>query len=867
MSDPLCSYCKERNTKYCCVDCSLPTCNICSMEVSSESKGYSEELKKVGRCKDCGDVTITKNVIAAPPAKKVQKTIFASFGGAPGIKNNPKQFKKTVPSRTVTPETVEKWKSDLGDLFVPEWLEYAIDTNGKVKHLTCKFCKLFEDKIKTMDNYSNIFARGSTNFKKSAVSDHAKLSKPHAKACKLYFESKEVPLDVRAKKIANATGNQDIVSGLSTMDKKDLEKTKIKFEVAYFVAKNELPFTKYKEILELEKMHGVGVGDAYLTDIKCAEFIDYIGGDLKEKLVFDLSKAKFFGTLCDGSTDSATLEDEVVYLSYFDPQPVGSDEVKVKTTFIGVKSVRTATAEGVQEAIIDSYKGLSADLKIDDFEKKLIGFTSDGASVNRGHKQSVKTILKVKSPWIVFIWCIAHRLELALKDALTGTAFEDVDNMLLRLYYLYKKAPKKLRQLKELHDAYKEGMGFEEGGFRPKKSNGTRWIAHKLSAMKMCLDKWGLYIQHLESLCEDKTIPTKDRAKLKGYLKSWKNAKMPFLLSMCIDLLEIPAQLSICMQSDKIDTVNAMNYLSKAKQRLELFERKEFEKLPHVKYVISKVSCDDGKYFLHDIELKNYETSKQFVKDRKNDFLDRVRECIVERLEEEAESEKIFKYVPIILNCEGWERKVELDGETIDDNEFADDAIVFLLNHFETPLKSAGLTASEADVVNQWYSLLEYAREYLSLSATSYLCTWRKIFSSPRCKNWRDVLILIELLFTIPVCNAKLERMFSKLKYAKTDFRCSLSTKRLEHLLRIVESGPDVKNYDVLPAIAKWASDKNRRPSEQKPKVYKKRTEKKRKISSLSDLSDVSSDSTHEVLQEDQDESSELQSLFSEDEL
>ena len=173
------------------------------------------------------------------------------------------------------------------------------------------------------------------------------------------------------------------------------------------------------------------------------------------------------------------------------------------------------------------------------------------------------------------------------------------------------------------------------------------------------------------------------------------------------------------------------------------------------------------------------------------------------RLEQESESEEIFKNVPPILNCEGWDRKIEVDGECTPDDEFADDSIMFLIQHFETPLKSAGVHMSAADVIEQWHELLNYAREYLSLSATPYLQTWRKIFSSPRSKNWKDVLILVELLFTIPICNAKLERMFSKLKYVKTEFRCSLSTNRLENLLRIFESGPSVEEYDVMHFLIK----------------------------------------------------------------
>ena len=41
--------------------------------------------------------------------------------------------------------------------------------------------------------------------------------------------------------------------------------------------------------------------------------------------------------------------------------------------------------------------------------------------------QSIKTGLREKSPWLVIIWCIAHRLELSLNDALKDTDFKEVD--------------------------------------------------------------------------------------------------------------------------------------------------------------------------------------------------------------------------------------------------------------------------------------------------------------------------------------------------------------------------------------------------------------------------------------------------------
>ena len=53
-----------------------------------------------------------------------------------------------------------------------------------------------------------------------------------------------------------------------------------------------------------------------------------------------------------------------------------------------------------------------------------------------------KTKLREQFPWLVFIWCITHQLELALSDTLSTAEFADVNEMVLRIYYLSKKSPK-----------------------------------------------------------------------------------------------------------------------------------------------------------------------------------------------------------------------------------------------------------------------------------------------------------------------------------------------------------------------------------------------------------------------------------------
>ena len=94
--------------------------------------------------------------------------------------------------------------------------------------------------------------------------------------------------------------------------------------------------------------------------------------------------------------------------------------------------------------------------------------------------------------------------------------------------------------------------------------------------------------------------------------------------------------------------------------------------------------------------------------------------------------------------------------------------------------------------------MLEYALKYIKLSGVSYLVTWKKLFTSPKKNEWSDALLLVELLFSIPVSNAKLESMFSKLQRIKAIFRASLSSTTVENLLRIVEDGLPLVEYNKL---------------------------------------------------------------------
>ena len=155
-----------------------------------------------------------------------------------------------------------------------------------------------------------------------------------------------------------------------------------------------------------------------------------MANDLKVKL----DEANFYSVLTDGSTDSTISENEAVIIAFFDPKPDNSDEVTVVTSFAKLPHLKSANAAGIVESLKDALESIG----IEDIFQKLVGFGSDGAAVNCGRNSSVKAMLQETNPWLMFAWCSAHRLELALQDSLHNLdLFKEVDEILLRLYYLY----------------------------------------------------------------------------------------------------------------------------------------------------------------------------------------------------------------------------------------------------------------------------------------------------------------------------------------------------------------------------------------------------------------------------------------------
>ncbi|XP_065642255.1 E3 SUMO-protein ligase KIAA1586-like [Hydra vulgaris] len=268
---------------------------------------------------------------------------------------------------------------------------------------------------------------------------------------------------------------------------KDADSLQKKFKIAYYLAKRERPFTDYPYLSALEKTNEVtNLGNFMALTVQ----LQYL----------QITLAPFYCVLCDKSTDSAVSEQELIIILYLKD---GSPKVE----FLSIETAENSNAVGLKKCITDAFTRVG----IANSNKHLLGVNLDRANVNLGAYAGLGALLKEGSPWLEVVHCFNHRLELALKDAFESlSAFKTVDELLLQLYYLYQKSPKRYRKLQGLAEAW--------GNSVPKLTNrcGTRWIDHKYKAMKITLKNYGVFMTHIESLAITDSQIAK-RAELKGF--------------------------------------------------------------------------------------------------------------------------------------------------------------------------------------------------------------------------------------------------------------------------------------------------------------------------------------------------------------
>ena len=245
--------------------------------------------------------------------------------------------------------------------------------------------------------------------------------------------------------------------------------------------------------------------------------------------------------------------------------------------------------------------------------------------------------------------------------------------------------------------------------------------------------------------------------------------------------------------------------------------------------------------------LKNFAEAEHHFSSHCEEYCTSVTSCLKSRLE--WTDLEFVRDAILFLATHGWQKLA--DEENQSDSETNPSYILAvgrLSLKFEVPLETAGVVL--AQIVDEFKDMLLYATQFISLSSNNYQAVWWKLFHSPNASDWTNVLKLARLLFSLPVSNGKLERVFSTMKNIKVEKRSSMSNELLDDLLVINVEKVNVEDFRADHSIELWWKAKTRRPNQQPRKEYRK---KQREIQNTDSSSDTDSNSSGSDILEDWD--------------
>lgn len=115
-------------------------------------------------------------------------------------------------------------------------------------------------------------------------------------------------------------------------------------------------------------------------------------------------------------------------------------------------SYREATAAGLEATLVKFLCDIG--LTEDVLKSCLVGFCSDGASCMIGQHKGVASLLTAKFPQLKSFQCMAHRLELAVKNSVdTANVVSRFKMFVDELYKVYITSPKNQRELERIADS------------------------------------------------------------------------------------------------------------------------------------------------------------------------------------------------------------------------------------------------------------------------------------------------------------------------------------------------------------------------------------------------------------------------------
>lgn len=273
----------------------------------------------------------------------------------------------------------------------------------------------------------------------------------------------------------------------------------------------------------------------YISPDIVNELIRMMGQSLLRTLLGEIRSSLWFAILADEATDVSHHEQLSLSIRWVD------DGFVVHEDTLGLVQLPNTTAATIFATIKDILIRCSLPLSL------CRGQAFDGASNMSGIRNGVQALVKAEAPQALYVHCLAHNLNLCLKDVTVKCELiRNVMDFVYNLVQLIRYSPKRLA----LFDTLRKEVAIKDGVSTPSLRTvcPTRWtVRHS------CLDSILRNYELLEhALLEIKQGHDEYAAKASGALLSMESFETFFSLKLAYLIFSAAEQLSINLQAKDI---------------------------------------------------------------------------------------------------------------------------------------------------------------------------------------------------------------------------------------------------------------------------------------------------------------------------
>jgi len=521
------------------------------------------------------------------------------------------------------------------------------------------------------------------------------------------------------------------------------------FRTAYAVAKMNMPFTCQKTLVQLQELNGLDMGRVHRSDHSCASILKHMAVGMKKNLCLQIKNLSPHVALM---LEESTLFKTSVIVLFIRARLVDLAEPNacnaVENVFIGlVEATAGTTADAVFGSVHEELERNGFD---DDWLKNyLIAICTDGASVMTGSKSGVASNFVTKyGPQVATFHCLAHRLELAVHDALKSVnATNHFKIFLSTLHSLFSQSPKNLRELKDAACETHTQLLSINGIFT------IRWVASSFRAVRATWRNYSALYAMFQTAAEDRKRASADRAKFRGMLEKLSSVSFVMDLALMKDALRELSCLSLRLQSRSATVVSSYGDIAETLRVFEGLKADGGGKSTKA----AQLACASEERLFKGIRLVNRRKPSIHA----GQFLTAVADNLNARMS--VENSDLVSHLKV-LDSSYWPH---------DDNR---------------------ITFGEHSVV--------MLSKRLKLECRPTVEEFRKLKDGKQPES--HIKKLIAAAATYPGTSAECERGFSTMNNIAWDKRNSLHVETVSNLMFLALNGPPLEKFDPQPHVRSW---------------------------------------------------------------